>query len=126
MQGLADDLGLGALDDGDQGAVLVVTCVVRENGVELALAGRYFIEAQVRPHVLWKYKPLGRMGARLPYGEVAEMRAILPHQPPGIQEMGLGNRGQRQGRVVSLVLVKKPQTPSQVASQIMCLYLVRL
>jgi hypothetical protein len=57
------------------------------------------------------------MGARIPYGEVAEMLAVLPHKPLGIQEIGLGNRGQRQRLVVSLVLLKKPQTPSPVASQ---------
>ena len=116
-QGLADDLGLGALDDGDQGAVLAVTRFVCEDGVELALADRHFIKAQVPPHVLRKHEPLGRMRARLPRGEVAEMLAVLPHKPLGIQAMGLGNRGQRQRFVVSLVLLKKPQIPSPVGSQ---------
>lgn len=107
-QGLTDDLGLGALDDGDQGALLAVARFVREDGVEFALADRHFIQAQVHPHVLRKHEPLGRMRTRLPRGEVAEMLAVLPHKPLGLQEMGLGNRGQRQGFVISLVLLKKP------------------
>ena len=91
--------------------------VVREDGVELALADRHFIKAQMRPHVLWKDEPLSSMGARFPRGEVAEMFAVLPHKSLGIQARGLGNRGQCQWLVVSLVLLKKRQIPSPVGSQ---------
>jgi len=116
-QGLADHLGFGALDDGDQGAVLAVTRFVRDDGVELSLADCHFIEAQVHPHVLRKHEPFGGMRTRLPGRKVAEMLAVLPHKPLGIQAMGLGNRGQRQRLVISPVLVKKPHTPSPVESQ---------
>jgi hypothetical protein len=97
--------------------LFAVARFVREDGVEFALADRHFIQAQVQPHVLRKHEPLGRMRTRLPRGEGAEMLAVLPHKPLGIQEMGLGNRGQRQRFVISLVLLKKPQTPSPVVSR---------
>ena len=83
-QGLADNLGLGALGDGDQRAVPAMACFVREDGIELALADRHFIQAQVHSHVLRKHEPFGCMRARLPRGEVAEMLAVLPHKPLGI------------------------------------------
>lgn len=113
-QGRAD-VG-GVLDDGDPSAVLAVTRFVREDGVQLVLAARHFIEAQMRLHVLQKDEPLGGMRPRRPGGEVTEMLPVLPHKSLGIQAMGLGNRGQCQWLVVSLVLFKKPQIPSPVVS----------
>ena len=116
VQDLVHDLGLGALNDRDQGAVLAVTRFVREDGVELPLTDRDFIQTQMGPHVFRKDQPLGGMRAHGPSGEVAEVFAVLPHKPLGVQEMGLRNRGQRQGLVVSLVLLKKPQTPTPIES----------
>ena len=97
--------------------MFAVAGFVRADSVELALADRHVIEAQMRPHVLRKDEPRGGMRACRPRGEVAERLVVLSHKPLGIQEMSLGNRGQRQGLGVSLGLFKKPHTPLPVASR---------
>ena len=117
VQGLADDLGLGALTMATR-----VPCVPwRALFVRTVSSSPWLIATSSRlrcaPTFSGKTSHVGGMRACRPRGEVAERLVVLSHKPLGIQEMSLGNRGQRQGLGVSLGLFKKPHTPLPVASR---------